>query len=478
MRKTTLAALAAAMIVAQGAAAQSQGQARGAAKAAQKLVKQLLERDTKLGQIKDGRVGRTPEMRKFLAVAKAAEGKVAKPKVQTEYTYNGTDWLESGTYTFYYDERGNESKISYVGSDGYIEVTYTYDSEGRMTEMLGKTSQDGVNYTNWQRQQITYDGVAKDTPVKDETATWDGSKWVAEANVSYSYAVERDAQQRVTSTEGSNVQGVNGEYLPVFRQSYTYGQDGKAESAVYGEYDGEWADVMGLNNMQWLKTDNQLIYNFEQWTGGENVLGSANITMTYMGTTLDVGALQFTDDGKGGWVQDIDMSTVGLSTKRSHTLTDANGSYDEDLVMNMDGDYDGVINDSEVILQQKQVFKYDEKGSLTLNEVYYGDAQNPYGLLDGYKAEYTYDAENGGVAEYVESYLDGGDYVPTAKYVTDEFVFVTSGISDAKSDATAYKSGVYNLQGVKVAENLDGKLPQGIYIYKGKKVFKGEKVKG
>ena len=94
----------------------------------------------------------------------------------------------------------------------------------------------------------------------------------------------------------------------------------------------------------------------------------------------------------------------------------------------------------------------------------YGD-EPPFTASEKY--EYTYD-DNGNPTEMITSVYDeeAEDFVPQSKTVYSDYIDVTSGTSGIENiiaDGADQSVEVYNLNGVKVADSLNG-LDNGFYI--------------
>ena len=98
-------------------------------------------------------------------------------------------------------------------------------------------------------------------------------------------------------------------------------------------------------------------------------------------------------------------------------------------------------------------------------------------IADGIKNEYVYGGEHGEITQtttWTYSYNDK-EYMPDSKVIADEFADVSTGIehiATTPSDIKHHVSGVYTLQGVKVASSASTQLPHGVYIIDGKKIIK------
>ena len=409
------------------------------------------------------------------AAAKAAETTpVYKPTHEKEYEYMDGEWLEGGDYNYTYDAKGNILTNTYDDGFSKTRVTSTYNADDLWTEQVTETAEEGADFVNSERKTRQYDPVVKDLVVELRSYMWNGTEWYAMGN-----ANKRD----VVRDEKGNVTGVtistwyDNQFTPVERTSLTYDELGLTGTWTHEtlNYSNEWEESQTLKDMEWLSTDNQVVTNdYMELFQGNNRLKKA----TAWNGGVQTGKIWAKYDETGA-TEDRTIALTYLKVEGSdepygcdsitYKYEGENGSYTaiQKYYEDQDGDEKLTADELTQTIEAKVVF--DEHGNNTLAEQY-EDGE----LTAGTKNEYTYDPATGAQAELVtyEYNYDTKAYEPFVKIVSDQYVDITAGIHDAKADATTYKPGVYNLQGVKVAENLDGKLPQGIYIFKGKKVKK------
>ncbi len=407
------------------------------------------------------------------AAANAAENKpVYKPTHEKEYEYMDGEWLEGGDYNYTYDAKGNILTNTY--DDGYSKtrVTSTYNADNLWTEQVTETAEDGGDFVNSERKTRQYDPVVKDLVVELRSYMWNGTDWYAMGNAN-KRDVSRDAGGKVTSVVIST--WYDNQFSPVERTTVAYDDLGLTGTWTHETInsDNQWEESQVLKDMEWLSTDNQVVTNdYMELFQGNNRLKKATAwngglkTGTILAKYDETGATQdrtiaLTYTPREGYDDILSGDTITYKYEGQY------GSYTATQKYYHDDNEDGKLTADELSITNVAKVVFDEHGNNTLVENYENGE-----LKSGTKNEYKYDPATGAQAEWVtyEYNYYTKAYEPFVKIVSDQYVEITAGINDAKADATAYKSGVYNLQGVKVAENLDGKLPQGIYIFKGKKV--------
>lgn len=405
----------------------------------------------------------------------AEEQRLYLPKTVSVYDYDNGVWNEEGRAEYSYDTKGSVTSVVTNYGIEQERATYTYNADGNLTEQLVQESLDGgQTWLNEDRIVVEYDAVLTSQPVRYEEQTWDEatSAWTLDDGSCYKYDITRDAQGRVTQVLLSTVPDGGRAYVDYSRDSYTYGSDGKITASTSESFeDGVWSTTYSFSNMQWYATDNQPTGSFDTWCEGNNVVKSADVSVSGLPGTL-VNTLQ--DDGS--YTLDIDLGIMLVSLKK--TVTDQFGSSVMEMAMYMDYTGSGNYNDNNLMTYMKEEIKFDSHGNMLLDELW----ANAYGTveqLDGVKTDYSYNPENDAVSEIVDYDWDSSTgYVPETKLVTEEYTYVlSSGINAPESTADNAPTAVYSLAGVKVGTSLSG-LPTGIYIVKkGAKAVKVIKTK-
>ncbi len=417
----------------------------------------------------------------LLRSAKQSATPVWKVSHDKQYTYDDTEgtWEFAADDYYTYDANGNVTvQIQDDGSEK-VKAETVYDAAGNAIGQVTSISEDGDNYTPYNKKTSTYDGNTG-TVTGYESWTLDGDTWTMGYGC-YKIAITRNADGNVTKVTKTEYDNDSQEWTKTDEVTYTYtaGSTGPTGCTYSGidEDTNEYGVIDVFTNMVWEKCDGQLVD--EQslpatWFWGSNLLKSA--TLVESGVTLNVEG----KNDENGFVMSMTSpsNTLYLQTMEMK-VNDENGSYTFGNYLYASHSGDVSKGDTDLIGCAYETITYDEKGNITLDEAYTSDLDymqwNPaVELVQGMKNEYTYSDNYGGeISETTTSYYDTDTeaYIPTVKVSAIEYIDLATAISDIKTDTdTSVK--VYNAQGVAVGTSTDG-LPRGLYIVKqGGKTFK------
>lgn len=412
--------------------------------------------------------------------AKAAETQSAlfMPLHEEVYFYEGGTAVETGSYDYIYDTRGNVLESTYANEEGKTVTKYEYNANNQwITQREYVYDEDGKLLTDMgttTKKTRAFDAIVTDLVV--ETAEYDIAKsgdgeetWsIVDRGSTWRRNVTRDAKSRVTAIEVCPYYG--GDYEPMRRTAITYNAAGLAETWKYEElnYNLTWDEAYLLTGMEWYRTDGQITVEDDLadfFAPGNNRLKKANVQEG----GVDVGRMSATYEENGNYTYVFDyFVTEGNAVLGRDvftvTYTDGNGSMTEEMVYYEDLNGDGEFTADEVVETSKTVAVYDEKGEIA-EEQYYADGE----LVGGAKYEYVYGEYAYPTEMSMSEYdVETGKYMTFMKVVRSNYVDVTisTGIgSVAAPQAEGVPGGVYNLQGVRVSDSADG-LPAGLYIVK------------
>lgn len=276
--------------------------------------------------------------------------------------------------------------------------------------------------------------------------------------------ITRDEIGRITtiSIETYNIN----EFKETRRTTITYGEDGLADTWKHEEltYNGmnlAWEEFYTLRDMQWYSTDGQITAeDINEFYTGNNRLKSARVEEPDFG---EVGTITASYEENGNYSYSYNYNDPVARDVTTVTYTDEYGSVTEDLAYYEDIDEDGVASDEELQESYKSVLTCNEQGETISEEFFFDDEFDSGAKYDVIYGDYAYPTE-WTMSEYDS---DMEDYVPFIKLVRSHFVDVTTATSIDAVPAVEGNAaqGVYNLQGVKVAQSIDH-LPAGLYIVK------------
>ncbi len=379
-----------------------------------------------------------------------------RPASQTDFLYMDGEWLELGTTTFSYDERGNATLQDIEDEDGNYRIATTFDQYNQPLERIETASEDGTVWANESRTVYTYDPILHSYYTERAAYDWADDSWVknykCETNV-----ITRDGGKIVEIVKSLPMTGED--LVPAYKLLWNYNEStGQADAMTYyvnnytnSVIDWEVYDDTEYRNIVWEATDGQMTEaSISDYLEGANRISRADV---YYEGVID-GHLFVTYTADGGYtVRDTyaDPDKAGVVVVKA--ITDANGSYTttETEYFDEDGEYS-----EEPTGQYVSTVTFNEKGDLVSEEVtetYDGITE----LVDGIKYEYTYDAA-GHISQYVMSQYnyDDAEYAPAEKATFGEYKSF-AGIEDVAVDADA-PATYYDLQGRAVANPAPGRL--------------------
>ncbi len=392
------------------------------------------------------------------------------PKTQTEYTYVNGRWVNSGTYSFTYNELGLPKTIDYNDGETLLRTERTYTADGQLaTETTSLSEDNGATFTPSEKKEQTYDPIFPQlTLTKDKYIWTEDSGWQPNYD-SFHRAVVRNTDNNVTSL--TLAVPYMGTFEETLRITNTFnGETKKAETFQLEELNqsGEWSRTQFLRNLTWKETNGQLVDQYDLWMNYGNKLQSGTIADNdpTTGEMVDFGFINIAyKDNGADYVETIDYTDVLSRSVTSLETTDNYGSYTYIYKYYEDTDNDNNLDSTEITGYNRESGTYDAHGNMTLNEQYEINSETGEEELTGAtRYEYTYDAAHGDAEKELvmsEYDYDKKRYTPTMKISTTEYTMVTAGIHNLNADKDE-TCAVYNMQGV----NANGTASKGIYIIK------------
>ena len=409
---------------------------------------------------------------------RAADGKWL-PTHETVYTPDGNGgWQKYAEYRYTYDEQGNRTEELADNGTDKAKVVSTYDAYGQLlTETSYRNDSGSDELKPRMLKQYTYDADIHDLATSFHFSTMKDGKWAYFYGSCYKRTVERDEQGRVVSVTKSVLDGEDS-YHDELKSVYGYNGDSKAPNTYeyLTESGGALATSAKYADLKWARNTGEYIGAFSMsWFMNGNFLESATIKSDSYGDLY----LNATDKGGGSFeIEQKYAAEAYKSMKEVQTYepTDEYGGFcfSELIYYNLDG---GTPTDADLYQGNITLTAYDDHGNMTLyearnvNQTGIDNAQT----ADGMKYEYVYGGEHGEATEtttWAYSYTEQ-QYLLESKVVADEFCNTATGITHtAAMTAGNDDAAVYNMQGVKVADDASTPLPHGIYITGGRKIVK------
>lgn len=375
------------------------------------------------------------------------------PQTQTEYWFIDGQWINLGTSTFTYDDRGNAILTMVENEDGIMKIETTYDDYNKPVYIL---TSEGAGIDRWDEVAKTtykYDSVLHGYAIERMVYDYEGGDWISNFKCETN-AITRNASGNITDIVKSLPLGAD--MIPGYKLSWTYDGDKATGMAYYLNYNADdvitWEtyDNTDYRNIQWLKTDGQMteasLYDYIE---GNNVMASCDI---YYKDELDGHFyVNYGDDGSYKAVETFaDINTVGLTIEKAYI----DGGTDYEIITSEYFDESNVPA-SRVQYFNRVVFHFNDHGDIILNEVSEKYDGRPEEIIAGYEYSYTYD-ENGNIKEFVQSAFDydSGEYVEEVKMIYGEYAQF-SGLDDIAADADAAVE-YFDLQGRRVENPASG----------------------
>lgn len=411
------------------------------------------------------------------APMKAETTSLWRPAHEKEYLYEEGEWVDYGDYSYKYNQEGYILETLYDDGETKDLLSNVLNENNLVTDQVEQIAEDGVNFVNYLRKTAEYDSKLTDLITNKVTYMWYNDAWdMNQGTYSYKRTITRNDAGNVTSVVISSY--YDGAYEDLQRQTITYDEaTGKATTYKLEtlNYENTWETSPYLKNIEWDKTNGQLGKEYSEWLSGDNRLKKADMVIEYGGNEYTYATLSVDYQDNGGYTLIVDgtaMASLGSTAayqKDVMTYTDENGSFEYTTTYYEDDNGDKSFTDDEIAEESKVIYKFDSHGNQTFYATYAQDEETGKLVLDdASKYEYEYDETTG--ARKTETHYELADattetYEPFMKLVADEFVDVTSSISNAAVSSNASASAVYNLQGVKVGTSTKN-LPAGLYIVK------------
>lgn len=400
-------------------------------------------------------------------------GAIWCPAHDVIYDYKNNVWVDTAEDYFTYDKRGNIlTDIQTDNSSQWLKIVYTYNAKNQLVERHYYSSEDGTNYSDYVRNTYTYDDVTgmQLSNVMDRydasSNSWKpytGTKVEITRNANGYIEQVSDFSRSYTSTTWTETNRVTFAYVagsaaPVSAEAFEANYSGTLESA------GKFSDMV------WTRCNGQLTDGFgPSWATDDNALKSATATYTD-GTNKQVvkisGTVKGADDYQFVLTDETDKSFISVYS--SETI-DENGSvkYGAYAYYNQNNG-DAEVTPSQLYYSQYQQDDYNSHGDMTQTASW----QSPnYGedavLYSGTKYDYEYNGAHGEMTQMIQNTFDTttNAFQPIVKYTYDTFVDVTTNaIKHIGQDDANGKTEVYDIRGMKVADNTDGL--HGVYIIK------------
>lgn len=477
--------------------------------------------------------------------AKAPEKKISqfmKPVNKTTRNNNGV-WRPQTEVCFYCDPEDESGEITWYEDN----ITkYTYDKYGNITfferesveaeegekrsrtflkyndnhmtiERIEQNETDGV-LVNYKKTEFDYDNIVTDFVTRRATYNWDEVKneWIKDYE--HKKLITRDGNNNITQILVKLLNYDGESYTDIERTDVIYDEaTGKAKTWINSanEYGDGMQEGIKYDNIIWENTNGQIVETNEQFVLGNNRIKEAKIFKE----GKEVGTYKTVFTGKEDFECTINITQMNNETSENeyvsnvHTykILNENGDQREELIYKVDANGDGVFTNDEIVEQQYLIWKYDDKGNQIISAGFFPmEEEEPvttfttspvtpdpgWEQTDGEMTEYTYN-EYGEIATrvvYMWFYEPGASqYVPTEKYVSSEFLDVSTGmkITRSKNGKLTYavsKNGemefcmegmngyaIYNINGSIIVnaktendtENVSiANLPAGLYILK------------
>ena len=420
------------------------------------------------------------DAQKVKAAAKAAQS-LWKPTHEILYTPNeNNEWIKDSEHNYTYDTAGN--LLVSLSDDGKQKkkIVSTYDEKGQLlTETTYRTDTGSDELKPRMLKEYTYDPYIYDLATSFYFITISNGDWKHFYGSCYKRTVERDDQGRVTSITKSILEGPDN-YVDQIKSLYTY--EGTSKAPASYEYQTSNGSTLTTSakyvDLKWAKNTGEYLGAYSnKWFTEGNFLESATIKSDSYGDIL----LTATDKGGGSYEVVQTYTDEKLKSQKEiqkYEILDNNGSfkYSDLFYFNTEGN---AVTDDDLYQGAISETRYDDHNNIVLYEsrnITSAGIDNAT-IADGIKNEYVYGGEHGEITQtttWTYSYNDK-EYMPDSKVIADKFADVSTGIehiATTPSDMKHHVSGVYTLQGVKVASSASTPLPHGVYIIDGKKIIK------
>ena len=390
------------------------------------------------------------------ALAKAANpALVWRPDTRTDYMYMDGEWIDMGTSTFTYDERGNATVELIESEDGVMRIVSTYDAYNKPLSRITSSGETADNLTDESKMTYVYDPVLHGYYTERMGYDWEEDTWVK----NYYCETNTIVRNNGNITEITKSLPMGDEMLPAYKLIWIYNENtGRADAMTYyannaGTTVPEWDvyDDTEYKNIVWDATDGQMTESdITEYLEGPNRIASADV---YYEGELD--GYVFVTYAAGGYtLRETFANPDEVAVLIVKEPTDTNGSYvmTEAEYFDEAGEYT-----PEPTYEATITVTCNDKGDVILEEMA-ETIDDITETVDGARYDYTYDSE-GRVTEYVLSIFDydEGDYIPQEKAVFAGYRDYYDGIAGVSTDADA-PAVYFDLQGRPVASPAAGHL--------------------
>lgn len=388
------------------------------------------------------------------ATREGAGSSLWRPTAQDEYMYMGNGWQPVAAVTFTYDTAGN-AIVTETEEDGirYL-TTCIYNQYNMLLTRLGQVDM-GQGLENETRRTYVYDTILHDYFIERMGYEWTAGEWVEDFRCEQN-AITRDDRGNIVEIVKSLP--LNAVMTPAYKLMWNYdASTGRADGMAYYYYGGTLAnpwvmyDNTEYRDIVWEKTDGQMtMESLLDYCEGPNLLKSA---AAYYNGAVD-GYLFFEYPAEGEYIKKETFNNPGqVGRETVKTITDGYGSYEIKVSDYFDdnGNYS-----PEATYSYSVTVTLDRYGNPVLEEYSESTDGGEPVMVDGYKAEYQYDA-NGNVIEMISYYYDPatlGGYAPESRIVYGNYQeFAGVERVEADTDAPAI---YYNLMGRVVKNPVSG----------------------
>ena len=369
-----------------------------------------------------------------------------------EYTYNESGLVATETTTY---PNSIERHL--------IKLTYTYDDHGNVTtELREDMSGDETAWSNHDLLQYVFDPFVTDFVTEYDNYFW-SDEWVF--SFGRRHPVTRNSEGVITAVT-ERVPDRTNSWKDSAKMRNTVSSDGKTVVGILVselEYENGaseepigWTDVLDLRDIEWNRTDGQvIILEEENLYEGYNRIASAKayidgeLAATVSGT--------YPNDFEGTFRMNFLDGTWGIRTKEyteagnGSYMTTYDSSYWDEAYDDINGD--GVVddNDKEFTTElETNIFTFNEHGNLIKEESIFSYCEQ-YIYDRGRTYEYRYNADGAMTQMTVYSFNAGFDPSAEERYDFSDFITVS-----ALKDVVAQSAPVITTEGRTLGVNAEG----------------------
>lgn len=398
-----------------------------------------------------------------LALAPRASEKIWRPVSACEYIFDEGQWILLGEVKFGYDTKGNAITQAIEEDEVTMLTTSTFNDDNMVTcRIETEVTADGASY-NVAKRTYVYDPIVKDFFTERMGYDWDGGNWVE------NYYCEINAITR--NGDGNIVEIVKkvpylGQMAPAYKSEWHYNEaTGKADEYTYyanmNPTSPKWEIYEGVSykNIEWENTDGQMTTYFDELFEGANRIKRAEV---YYEDELDGYIIVEYTGEKDYVIKNTFNDPTVVAQKITRETIDDNGSFRVTMELYIDEDDNLTTEPWET---ETETVTYDSHANIVeagIEVTYNGEVE----YMASERYDYTYDA-NGNPTEITVSYYDEEEdaYIAESRTVYGEYIDVATGagIDDIIIGEQSKRTEIYNLNGVKIGDSLEG-MPSGLYI--------------